>query len=253
MTLSVAGSNGGGATGTTNSVTAWPASYTPAAGDIALVIAETDGTAAAWTQTAGSAFTGTGTGGALTQDNNTNATAPFQTLLAWRILQAGDTAPTFHIPNSGRVSWDLLVLRSTATPAIDVVAGPTFHTTAGTSFTPPAATAAGSGETSVVLASITAAAKGTTAETWTAPANWTANSVAGSQAGTTATFSHLSSMATRLSQGPGSVAPGAYTAGVSSFATSYHVLVLETGGGPALAQQAQQWTSWPAVRRAAYW
>lgn len=238
MTLgAVCTTQSGGTSGNSFAValTGWTATggsgvTAPAAGDLVLITGMMESTTAAtWSQTAGDSFTFHATG-----DSNTG-NGGIQSFAAWRLFDGTETTgATFTCTTSGRFEYEAICIRpdSGFTASIDTWAT-TLIDAASTSHTANAATAAGTGECSVLLYCFTAAATGTTAISFTKPTGWTAAN-SRSLAGTASTFSEFvqSSFQTGVS---GTVTPGAGTTNVSTVANAYHVLVQQTAIPPAAA------------------
>jgi hypothetical protein len=240
--------SGTGATGATISSFAvtYPGGYVLQTGDIAVVVCEVNANADTFSQAAGPTYTGLGAAGAIQTDSS--GAVLYSTMVAWRMLDTGDIAPTFSCPTANRGGWVIAILRPDINyaSAIDATAGPTFGV-AGTSFTPPSATAAWNTDASVIILSAKASASGTTAITWTAPGSWTSQ-VVGGLAGGASTASNFIGIATRIPVGTGAVTPGAATTNVSCLAgsASYQLLIKEQAGGKSLL-------AGQAVKRASLW
>jgi hypothetical protein len=210
-------------------LTAWTnagqgaAGTAPAAGDIVLVITETNSSTATLSVTPSGVWT----------TKETDVLSSSGVIAAvYRIFDGTETAPTFTWSAGARQTWVAVALAPDTgnTVSIDVWATTKVDGTAGTSHTPNAATAAGTGEVSVVLCTARASASGTTAITITPATNWTTTTTA-SFAGSASVASWASEVAFRTGQGSGSIAPGAFTTNVSTTMVLFHVLVKEAAAG----------------------
>lgn len=194
----------------------------PQSGDfVILITGVANSTPRTFSQTSG-----TGTWGI--QGPDANSTAVMNTAVCTRVFDGTETAPTFTWSNGGRQSWTALAFTpdTGSTLSIDVWATTKIDTTTGTSHTPNSATAAGSGELSIILTAARATANGTTAITFTAPTSWTSQAT-GSEPGSGSAPSNATNISSQ-SGVSGTVTPGAVGTNVTTGATLYHVLVKET-------------------------
>jgi hypothetical protein len=215
-----------------------PAGTAPADGDVILITAYNQGTSSGtWSQSGG---TGTWT---IHSDTNAMAADPFNTFLGSIVWSAAaDTAPTFtqSAAHSGRCSYAAVALApdSGFVGSVDVLAATKIDTAgSSTSFTPTAATAAASGEVSVILSDFIAGAVGAVAISISTQVPGYTSAEAFSQIGTAGSFSGFISIATLTGQGPGTITPGAEVTNVACGANIYTVLVREIAAAPAVFQQ----------------
>src|SRR5258707_1317317 len=153
------------------------------------------------------------------------------------VLQPGDTAPTFGWTLASNTVWSLTALTSTtgAVLSVDAWSAELEQQTTVASVTPNAATAAGSGEASVVLILTRGSAPTTlsTSYTWTPPSGWTQDATGFFLSNGTFRGS-FSGTCYQLGVGPGPVAPGSTTltdtGGDTFFWSVAHVLVAESAG-----------------------
>lgn len=215
-------------TGWTNSG-AGPSGTAPAIGDIVFFVVGDNVASSTLSQSGG-----TGTWTIHSSDNN-GGSAAMTSGVAWRVFDGTETAPTFTITSASKTNWVIIALApdTSDTISIDVWSTVKLDTTAATTHTPNAATAAGSGECSLVMGTCAASSNGTTAFTFAAPTGWTIPS-AGSvtNAGASNSKGHGTVVCYEENVGAGSVAPGAVTMDQSGTGTTtanlYQVLVLET-------------------------
>jgi hypothetical protein len=193
----------------------------------------------------------------------TYATGGYAYCFYYRVLQAGDANPTFTYSVASTWCWVSIGIYSDVAAALSLDAqgaAVTQNATAGTTFTPPAAIATGSGEASIIVtvgrnsAVISVSAGATTpAAGWTAGAIDVALLNSGNNFRIGATYYQLGVS--------GTVTPGSFsfttTGGAATiFFTSQQVLVKEAAGAPAslLPQQLKQripLQTIPAVRQRA--
>ncbi len=213
---------------------AWSPLYTgwttanPATGDLLIATGLTLGSAQTVSQTGG---TGTWTF-ISTSDANANAT-PFNTWLAWRVLGASDTSPTFGWTTGGITVASMVAFIPAASwlsNPVDATATTLVQTTAGATAQPGAATATGSNDLSVVLSNGLYATLANTTITTTAPAGWTTDLDSG-YVGSTSWHPLYDGSCYKTPAGSGSVAPGVVTYSVALSVNVYHVLFTEGGGG----------------------
>ncbi|MQB00543.1 MAG: hypothetical protein GEU78_09670 [Actinobacteria bacterium] len=153
-----------------------------------------------------------------------------------RVMQAGDTAPSVSMADTGKWAWCMIAIQpdSGGTLSFDGAIAKTIDTTTDTTSTPPVKTASISGVMSVLIELMTATANGSTAIDTTPPTNWTepANGDASTNAGNNAQLRQISaSCSYRPWSGAFSVTPGSLSTNVTCVGNLYHALVQETGGG----------------------
>jgi hypothetical protein len=199
-----------------------PAGWQP--GDMIFVIIRAGTTGQTITQTAGSTFA---------VGASSSNSGGFTTALAYRIMQAGDTAPTFGWGSGA--SWEYMgaaVAPPAGVIALDVAPAPLVATTLANTFTPPAATAAGGAELSLLLTAGRHNATGAYTLTYAPPAGWTTPAGGTDSYGDASNTGRMVAAAYQVPVGGGSVAPGteSITDSVSGTWTAnvYHVLVSAT-------------------------
>jgi len=155
-----------------------------------------------------------------------------------RVLQAGDTAPTFTNTTAGKSAWTGIAWRPGAgeTPSVYAQAT-TLISAVGTTATPNAATSTDANSVSMVFNSnreqvnAATAITQTPATNWTEPTNGDQSTAVGTTAGTRQVGAHL---AYRTAVGTGSIAPGAFTFNVSIIDIAFHMLLRSAvGAAPA--------------------
>jgi hypothetical protein len=116
-----------------------------------------------------------GTGTWIIQSQGMNNGGQFTDFLAYRIIDTGDTEPTFGWGiSSVEIAWTICFFRPTDGMVLGLDVAPlTQVTTLANTFTPPAATATGPGEVSVILTAAQTGATGVNAITQTTPTGWT--------------------------------------------------------------------------------
>jgi hypothetical protein len=169
------------------------------------------------------------TGWTSLRDTANNTAPTYQYTILYRVLQAGDTAPSYT--SGGKSAWTMIAFRPTAgsglTFGIAADADAT-DSTSGTTITPPALTTAAT-VTSVLLTGGRAVGTGATAITSTPPTNWTepTNGDQSTATGTTTALRQIfAEVSYRLAQ-TGTITPGAITASASSNKSATHVLLSE--------------------------
>jgi trimeric autotransporter adhesin len=171
--------------------------------------------------------------------------------VAWRVMAASDTAPTFTAAGTS-VSWDACIAlastsANTMSLSIDVFAANLISGTGLTSFTPGSATAAAAGEASVILTLSRAFTSGVATITYTPPAGWTAPAAGQSQFSSAGQHARIAAVAYQLGLS-GTVTPGAETITDTlsdTFAASvYHALVRELLIPDALPLTARPGQTW---------
>lgn len=200
----------------------------PAVGDLVFVCGSDAGAdTGSWSQTAG---TGTWTIKSTDQNTNTQIQTSF---IAWKIWAGTETAPTFAPSSafSGRIAYSIIAIAPDTGyfPLIDVWATDLTDASS-TSHTPNAATAAGTGELSLIFDEYQTAAKVATAITQTPSSGWT-QAAAGGTAGTNGTAYGTYAVVSYKQNVSGTVTPGAETWSVAGPANIYHVLVREVNWG----------------------
>jgi hypothetical protein len=225
-----AGNGSGTASNVTIPITGWTGAD-PQAGDVLFVVVRAGTASLTFTQTSGSTWT----------IQNQGTIQSYSYMFASRVMQAGDTAPTFDWVTAGRYCWAALALYSDIGGALstDTWAAEVNSGAAVNSVTPGAATAAGAGEASVILTC--ARATGNSASwasyTYTPPTGWTAPAGGVIGDGTSTLNMRLGAAVYQLGVS-GTVTPGSesLTDNVSdtfTFSTE-HALVSEAGAaGPA--------------------
>jgi hypothetical protein len=210
----------------TPAITGWTGAN-PAAGDILLCIctARTT-TASTWSQTGGPTWT-------FKYNNLQDGTAGgCQAMAAWRIMQAGDTAPTFTVSTSAPNAYAIIGFTPDAgnTMAIDTWAASNVLTTAASSITPNAATAAGTGEVSVVMVGEVNAGTGKNSSGLTMPSGYTTDGTHSDYVGASGQNQYAIGIGGVLGVS-GTVTPGAANYGTSSLTgVALHVLLTESSG-----------------------
>ena len=157
-----------------------------------------------------------------------------------RVLQAGDTAPTFTASVAGKSAWTGICWRPGAgeTPSAYAKAT-TLISAVGTTATPNAVASSDANSVSMVFNSNREQANAATAITqtppgggsaYTEPTNGDQSTATGTTAATRQVGAHL---AYREAVGTGSIAPGAFTFNVSIIDIAFHMLLRSTapGGG----------------------
>jgi hypothetical protein len=182
-------------------------------------------------------LTVTHSGGTLDGFNFSSNTAGLTTAIGWRTFQSGDTAPVF---SCGATAEQFTAFMLAYTPAagkyvtVDTTAC-NNTTAAGRTYTPPAASAVGSGEISVIINLAFGQTAGLSAISQTlptTPGSYTA--YVGSSAYTGASVRHASFAGggSLTGQGPGSIAPGSESVNPASVNNTqcnvYQVLLKET-------------------------
>jgi hypothetical protein len=197
---------------------------------------------------------GTGTW-TISGSNSNSGTLAFTSFAASRVFTGVETNPSFAWASTGRNAWALIALAPDGGSAASIDAEATLlvASTAATSFTANPATAAGSGEVSVILAAADASAVGTSAITIAAPTGWTTAATAHtSQVGSASKESNFAGIAWQTGVS-GTVTPGAMTLEGGSSATgtvvanAYHWLITEAPLPPSRVIPGQ------AVKRAAFY
>ena len=239
--------------GTANSVGSTSTTLTlptgQSAGDLLFAIIRVGSSAAqTWSQSGG---TGTWT----KQYDAADSAGGYSYTVWWRVMAGGDTAPTFSWTTSTTVTWACGGFFSSTggTLSIDTWATELDTGTSSNSVTPNPATAAGSGEASIILSCARAATETTPAShTYTAPTGWTLPS--GGDVWIGSANSRWSATVYQLGLS-GTVTPGAETLTDASsgayFFSVAHALVTETAAAgatpaPLVVPQA-------AVMQAANW
>jgi hypothetical protein len=246
-------SGSGSASAITPALTGWtniggPSGTAPVAGDIVFITGSLNAASLTVSQSGG---TGTWTLHT-TGESQTGLTS----FAAFRVFDGTETSPSFIYGTSKRFSWAMIALAPDAanTISIDVWATTNIDTVAATTHTANAATAAGSGECSLILGDDISSANGTSAMVFTAPTNWTLPaSASATNTGTASTKGYGSSIAYRTGQS-GTVTPVAETmtggtVGGNTQANMYHVLVMETAALPP----SRPLVISQAIKRAAYY
>lgn len=183
-----------------------------------------------------------GTGTWTLQYNTSDSSGGYTYAVAWRVLQSGDTAPTFSWTTSNAYTYSIIGLYSDTGKTLntDAWAIELDTTTSSNSVTPNAVTASGSGEASVILTCARAATETVpTSFTYTPPSGWTLP--ANGDQWTGSANSRFSAVVYQLGLS-GTVTPGAESLTDSSsgayFFSVAHVLVSEiTSGFEILREQ----------------
>lgn len=174
-----------------------------------------------------------------------------------RVLQAGDTAPTFTCTVAGKSAWTGICWRPGTgdTPRVYAKAT-TLITAATTSVTPNPATSTEPDTISMVFNSNRAQVNGATGITQTpptTPAVYTepTNGDQSTAVDTTNALRQVGShLAYRTGVGTGSIQPGAFVMNVSVIDIAFHYLLT---GGKAPLPRAPYIVQQEAIRRAARW
>jgi hypothetical protein len=239
------GSSGQGATGTgTSYATTLPTGW--AAGDLVLVVLSVGTLLAAgfnaltgWTRShAGDQNSGGGT---------------HTTGIFYRVMQAGDTAPTFTSAGGGKWAWAAIAIQRGVNEilSIDVDTTPVITTVANTTLIAPSAATATGTDLSVLLYGCRESATSVTLINATAPTNWTEAADNGTATGTTAATRQVEACCDYRAGVTGTVTPAAGTLNVSSTQNAYHFLIKVTAASVFTARQPFMRTQ--AVRRSYFW
>lgn len=187
---------------------------------------------------------------------DTNADSTGRTILAYRQMQAGDTAPVFSWTGAGKCAWTAVCIQPVAGQQAvhSGLATPSISATA-TSHTPPAYAAGAASGISVLLTGYRAGANAATAITSTAPTSWTEPATNADTSTATGTSSALRQVASwhayRINQ-TGTITPAAYASSVTALSNKYHVFAIEQSVSPFLPPQPKV-LQWAAVDRAHNW
>ncbi len=218
----VTASSGTGAVSSVNTAFSGWTTANPVAGDLLVIVFFVGNTAAGIAQSSG-----TGTWTLPSVDSNSGSPA-FTTTAAWRVMGASDTAPSFSFTTS-RYSYIMAAFAPAVSwPASPVDAeGTVLVSTAGaTSFTPGAATAAASGELSLIFFSAEHTATGASAIAPSEPSGWTEVGSGGGYGGVFAQHANLADISYQAPVGSGSVAPGAITTGAAGASAASAAIAL---------------------------
>lgn len=225
-------------------------------GDIVYILVATgSSSAASWSATTGWTLLDGATG-----TINSGGTG-HATNVAWKVLAAGDGAPTISWTNGGKTTWVAIAFQPGAgeTLAHDLSATPTVSSTLASTHTPPSLAAGADSGVSVLLNGSRAGSAGSTAITTTPPTNWTepTNGDNSTAVGTTTTTRQVGAEVCYQLAQTGTITPGTETitggtAGGTTTANLYHVLLTSTGA-TAAPVPARVTVSNPARVRASYW
>jgi hypothetical protein len=223
-TFRSASSNNGGSSTTQSFPVTLPTGW--AAGDLVLVVINVGAittsldTLAGWTQDHANDF-----------NNGGNA---HSTTVYYRIMQSGDTNPTFtNSLGSGKWAWAATAIQPGAgeTISIDSQSSVLIQNGGTNSFTPNSATATTT-DCSVLLIGVRSAVNGATAVDVTPPTGWTEGSESSTAVGTQSAVRQIeASVDYQNNVSAGTVAPGSASVNVSlSCQNAYHYLITSSGG-----------------------
>jgi hypothetical protein len=225
LTFVAASGGNGGATSATTRATTFPAGATTGDLVLFLVVVGSNGT---WQAESGWTLEGQ----AVNPSGTVHSAAVYS-----RVLQAGDTAPTFDISAAGKSAWVGICWRPGAgeTPSVYVKAT-TLITAAATTATPNPATSTDANTVSMVFNSNRAQVTGATGITQTPPGGGAAyteptNGDQSTATGTTTATRQVGAHLTYRAVGTGSIAPGAHTFNVSVIDIAFHYLLRAVAGG----------------------
>lgn len=178
-------------------------------------------------------------------DHQNFTSSNFTTLVATRILQAGDANPTFVETASGKYSWCAIALQPGAGETIseDGFSATGENQGDGTTHAAGALIAAAGNVTSVVVNAMRAVNNAATAVTTTPPTNWTepTNGDQSTNAGTTAALRQVSTSVSYRTDQSGTITPGTSGNNVTTDADCYHFLITSAGAAvvkvPCVASQ----------------
>lgn len=166
----------------------------------------------------------------------TNSTNTQSTIVCYRSIQAGDTAPTITWTTTGKASWVAVTLQPAAgQQAAHSGFGTVLNSgTAGTSFTPNSYAAGAATGASVLLSGFKTSANGAAGITTTAPTNWT-EPTNGDQTTAVGSTARQAAAETSVRTGQtGTITPGAETASLSSFGIVHHAFAIEQTPQPTV-------------------
>lgn len=178
-----------------------------------------------------------GTGAWTIQQQASDPAGGYSWMVAWRVLQPGDTAPAFGWGTAGRHCWSCSSFYSDVQGVLSLdlfaPADPVNTGSGGTTVTPNPLTASGAGEASVIFTCARGTATSTPGtHTYTPPSGWTWDD--GDNAWFAAGLNPRFAATCYRLLVSGTVTPGAETltddAGDVFFFTAMHAVIAETGG-----------------------
>lgn len=186
--------------------------------------------------------------------HDTNSDTTGRTILAYRSMRTGDTAPAFSWTTAGKWAYTGICIQPGAGQMIThrALTGPTVNATA-TSHTSPAVSAGSLSGVSVLLTGYRAGANAATAITTTAPLNWTepaTNADTSTATGTSSALRQVASWHAYRTGQTGTVTPVAQTTSATAVANLYHAFATEDA---PVVDPPLTLVKFGALDRAHYW
>lgn len=179
----------------------------------------------------GANVTGLNTPAGWTVRNDLNSDSTGRSILAYRTMVTGDTAPVFTWTTAAKWSYAGICVQPAAGQQAVHSGTPGFLASAtGTSHTTPAYAAGTAAGMSILMNGYRGGSNVATAITTTPPANWTepaTNADTSTATGTTAALRQVASWFSYRTGQTGTITPAAYTSSITALSNKYHVFAVE--------------------------
>lgn len=152
------------------------------------------------------------------------------TAIAARVMQSGDTNPTFTGSGGGKWAWSAIAIQPGATETLSIGVDATVKvtTTTSTTLAAPNATTTTTSDVSVLFYGTKASASAATAIVATVPTGWTKGAESSTNVGTTNATRQVESAVAYKNAAGGTQTPGTGTVAPTTCQNAYHYRIVGT-------------------------